>query len=121
MKTSSNKHNKVKRSKKDNDGLYPRTETIESFLNRGGTIKKCPPMNADMCIPGTAYFDGDILINVLGEPEYVPNYIIDEKTWNFAQNERPDVLSAYAWREKEYNSLPLELRKAKPNHAEIDL
>lgn len=105
------KRTRTIKRKPNADGMVPHTETLEQFLARGGKITKCPPKNADMCIPGSTYIDGGVFITAIGEQEYIPNYVVSEPTYAAAQNDRPDILLASAWREKEIESLPLAIRE----------
>lgn len=91
------------------DGLPPRTETLEEFLRRGGKVTKCPPVKAATNVSGAFSVEGEVCITALGEPEYIPNYVVSEATYVAAQYDRPDVLISHAWREVERQSLPRDL------------
>lgn len=99
------------KQKRNSDGKFAPVESLEAFIARGGKVKVCPPGNAEQALPNTTYIDGGVFVNQSGIPEYVPNYVVSEVTWNSAQDDRPDVLIALAQREKEIDSLPAPLRR----------
>lgn len=65
-------------------------ETVEQYLARGGTIRKCAPspaLGAPMYTPIIA-IDGYQLPVSMGAPEYVPNFVCDLSTYDEAQRDR---------------------------------
>lgn len=92
------------------DGFAPRVESIEQFLQRGGKITKCVPKPAADAITGAFQVDGEICVTALGEPEYVPNYVVSQTTYDAAQFDRPDVLLEPVVRESELQAMPRDIR-----------
>lgn len=94
----------------NSDGFAPRSESVADFVRRGGKIAKCEARPAGNAISGSFQVDGEICVTVLGSPEYIPNYVVSEQTYDAAQYDQPDVLIAPVCRESELQSLPSDLR-----------
>lgn len=102
-----------------------RVETVEEFLNRGGTIQRCPAKTATG-VPSSmmAYVDGLALPLANSPAEYVPSFVRDLSTYDAAQTERTtpvDDGSAAQWTEYEQSSIPSAMRPAYERNASLML
>ncbi len=94
------------------------TETVDSFLKRGGVITKCPPGSAHMETTGVTKLDDEYVVTAFTPHEYVPNYVSSEGSWRDAQRNKPHNTTAAEIRHASRMSLPTQFRRSRRKPSE---
>lgn len=99
-------------------------ETIEQFLARGGKIIRCESKNSvNMPMLNSMVFIDGMAIPMASQPaEYIPSFVVSEKTYDAALSERmspEDDGTSATWREYESSSIPHTLKPTTERIASI--
>lgn len=89
------------RRKRTHHNETPYVQSVEDFLQSGGTITQCPSRAAMIFAPGTARVDGISLGLTRWSHETIPSHLLTLETYDAAQYEPDHAVEADMWQEFE--------------------